>query len=133
MREAIADHLREQGHAVEQVGPRPGERVDYPDQAATVARAVASGDADAGVLVCGTGIGMSIAANKIAGVRAALVHDPVTARLAAMHNDANVLCLGGRLMATEYGLELVDTWLATAFEARHRARLDKISSLEGAG
>ena len=123
--------LRELGHAVVEVGPAPGERVDYPDQAATVARAVASGDADRGILMCGTGIGMSMAANKVPGIRAALVHDPVTARLAAMHNDANVLCLGGRLMATEYGLELVDLWLETPFELRHQPRLDKISGLEG--
>jgi RpiB/LacA/LacB family sugar-phosphate isomerase len=80
--------------------------------------------------VCGTGIGMSIAANKIAGVRAALVHDPVTARLAAMHNDANVLCLGGRLLAPEYALDLVEAWIGTAFEDRHSPRLLKITSLE---
>ncbi len=130
LREAIAAHLRGRGLEVLEIGPSEGQRVDYPDPAAQVAGAVARGAADRGVLVCGTGIGVSIAANKVAGVRAALVHDPVTARLAAQHNDANVLCLGGRLLATEYALELVDVWLDTPFEARHQARLDKITALE---
>lgn len=130
LRQRIVAHLRQAGHDVHEVGPSAGERVDYPDQAAEVAREVAAGRVDLGVLVCGTGIGMSIAANKIAGVRAALVHDPVTARLAAMHNDANVLCLGGRLLAPEYALDLVDAWIGTAFEDRHSPRLSKITSLE---
>lgn len=130
LRCAIVAHLRALGHEVAEIGPSSGQRVDYPDQAAAVGRAVAGGDADLGVLVCGTGVGVCIAANKVRGVRAALVHDPVTARLAAMHNAANVLCLGGRLLATEYALGLVDEWLATPFEARHQPRLDKISALE---
>lgn len=130
MRQAVVRHLREGGFEVSEVGPAPGERSDYPDAAADVARAVAEGRADRGVLVCGTGIGMSIAANKIPGVRAALVHDPITARLAAEHNGAQVLCFGGRLLAVEYALELVDVWLRTEFEARHQARLDKITALE---
>lgn len=130
LREAIAAHLSGRGYDVVQVGPPEGGRVDYPDQAAAVGRAVRDGDAALGILVCGTGIGMSIAANRIPGIRAALVHDPTTARLAAMHNNANVLCLGGRLLATEYALDLVDTWLDTEFETRHQARLDKIAALE---
>ena len=104
--------------------------MDYPDQAGTVAEAVGAGEAELGLLVCGTGIGMSIAANKVAGIRAALVHDPITASLAAQHNNANVLCLGGRLMAKEYAISLVDAWLETPFEARHQHRLDKIATLE---
>lgn len=131
LRGAVVRHLQGAGHAVVEVGPAEGQRVDYPDQAAKVARAVAGGEADLGVLICGTGIGVSIAANKVDGIRAALVHDVVTARLAAQHNRANVLCLGGRLLAEPYALELVDTWLATDFEARHQARLNKISALEG--
>jgi ribose 5-phosphate isomerase B len=130
LREAVVRHLRDGGFEVSEVGPEPGERSDYPDAAADVAHAVAEGRVDRGVLVCGTGIGVSIAANKVPGVRAALVHDPVTARLAAEHNGAQVLCLGGRLMAVEYALELVDIWLRTDFEARHQARLDKITALE---
>ncbi|MGM0577479.1 MAG: ribose 5-phosphate isomerase B [Myxococcota bacterium] len=130
MRRAIVAHLRERGLEVVEIGPEDGERVDYPDQAGEVARAVSSGDADRGILVCGTGIGMSIAANKVPGVRAALVHDPTTARLASQHNRANVLCMGGRLLAAEYALELVDAWLETPFEERHQHRLDKIVGLE---
>jgi ribose 5-phosphate isomerase B len=83
-----------------------------------------------GILLCGTGIGVSIAANKVPGVRAALVHDPVTAELAAQHNAANVLCLGGRLLAPEYGVRCVEAWLDASFETRHQVRLDMITALE---
>ena len=132
-RRAIATHLIASGHTVGQTGPDPGARCDYPDEAATVARAVVDGQYDLGILVCGTGIGVSIAANKIPGVRAALVHDLTTASLAAQHNDANVLCLGGRLLADTQAIALVDAWLATPFEARHQHRLDKIRALEASG
>lgn len=132
LRRALVEHLRERGFTVTELGPGDGEKSDYPDQAGVVARAVVRGDVERGILCCGTGIGMSIAANKVAGARAALVHDPVTARLAAQHNRANVLCMGGRLLAPEYGCELADVWLDTAFEARHQVRIDKIAALEGA-
>ncbi|MCA9514379.1 MAG: ribose 5-phosphate isomerase B [Myxococcales bacterium] len=132
LRRALVEHLRERGFTVTEVGPSEGDKSDYPDQAAVVARAVVRGEVERGILCCGTGIGVSIAANKIAGVRAALVHDPTTARLAAQHNRANVLCMGGRLLADEYGCELADIWLETAFEDRHQRRLDKITALEGA-
>jgi len=131
LRRAVVAALRADGVAVVELGPADGERADYPDVALAVAEAVRDGRAAAGVLCCGTGIGMSIAANKVRGVRAALVHDPVTARLAAEHNRANVLCLGGRLLAPEYGVELVRTWRATTFEARHQVRLDAIARYEG--
>lgn len=131
MRAAIVAHLAERGHVVVEIGPRAGEKADYPDPAGEVARAVVSSNGAArGVLVCGTGIGMSIAANKVRGVRAALVHDPVTARLAAEHNAANVLCLGARLLADAYALGCVDAWLEAAFEARHQVRIAKIAALE---
>lgn len=130
LREQVAAHLRARGHAVEVSGPGPGERVDYPDEAAWAARAVAAGRADAAVLLCGTGIGVSIAANKVAGVRAALVHDVTTARLAAEHNAANVLCLGARVLGPVVALDCVDAWLDTAFEARHQRRLDLITAIE---
>ena len=134
LRRAIAEHLEASGHLVDEIGPDEAtQRVDYPDQAATVARSVAAGTADRGVLVCGTGIGMSIAANKIHGVRAALVHDTTTASLAAQHNQANVLCLGGRLLAIPFALTMVDAWLSTPFETRHQARLDKVHGLETQG
>ena len=125
--------LAERGVVVADLGTAPGERVDYPDYAARVARKVVSGEYDAGVLVCGTGIGMSIAANKVNGVRAALVHDPFTARMAREHNDANILVLGGRLMAPQYAWECVHPWLQGSFEVRHQARLDKIAALEQGG
>jgi ribose 5-phosphate isomerase B len=132
MKNALAESLRARGHEVVDLGPQTPDRVDYPDYAARVAAAVASGRCERGVLVCGTGIGMSIAANKVPGIRAALVHDPFTARLAAEHNHANVLCFGARVHALEYALELVSAWLATPFEPRHQPRLDKIGALEAA-
>ncbi len=130
LRRAVVAHLRELGHEVSEIGPAEGGRCDYPDHAATVGRAVSDGTSQCGVLICGTGIGISIAANKVPGVRAALVHDATTARLAAEHNNANVLCLGGRLLAPQLALELLDIWLDTPFETRHQHRLDKITALE---
>jgi RpiB/LacA/LacB family sugar-phosphate isomerase len=132
LRDHVAEGLRADGWHVEVVGPSNGDRVDYPGVAIPLGEAVASGRFPLGVLVCGTGIGVSIAANKVSGVRAALVHDPVTAELAARHNAANVLCLGGRIMAPEYGLLCVRAWLGTDFEARHQPRLDAISRYERA-
>lgn len=120
------------GHRVLDLGCAAGERVDYPDYAAAVAAEVAAGRVDAGLLICGTGIGMSIAANKIAGIRAALVHDVTTAKLAAQHNRANVLCLGARVLGPTTLAECALAWLSTPFEARHQHRLDKISALEEA-
>jgi ribose 5-phosphate isomerase B len=134
MRQALAAHLAGRGLAVEEIGPaREDERADYPDAARAVARAVAADPAARGVLVCGTGIGMSIAANKVRGVRAALVHDPLTARLAAEHNAANVLCLGGRLLANAYAVACLEAWLAASFEGRHQVRIDKIAAIETRG
>lgn len=133
LRDALVEHLGQADHHVRTVGPAAGGRADYPDPAAEVARAVAGGEVDRGVLACGTGIGMSIAANKVPGVRAALAHDPVTARLAAAHNDAQVLCLGGRLHAPEYAVEILDAWLGASFEPRHQRRIDKIHALERPG
>ena len=105
--------------------------VDYPDFAAKVARAVSSGEAELGILICGTGIGMSISANKFPGVRAALVHDEFTAQMAREHNNANILVMGGRVLTPEQGKRLVEIWLDTEFEGgRHQKRLDKISAIE---
>ena len=113
-------------------GAHDDRSVDYPDYAAEVARAVASGSAARGVLLCGTGIGMSITANKFPGVRAALVHDVTTARMSRLHNNANVLVLGGGLMGDRLLRDVVETWFATDFEGgRHQRRVDKISALEG--
>ena len=129
---AIVDHLTAAGHDIVDRGVNENESVDYPDFAAAVSREVASGGADLGILVCGTGIGMSIAANKIAGIRAALCHSAFTARMAREHNDANVLCLGARVLEPDAILEAVDTFLGASFEGgRHARRVGKIGALEG--
>jgi len=107
------------------------ESVDYPEFGAKVAEAVSSGAADRGIAVCGTGIGMSIVANKYHGVRAALCHDCFTAKMSRKHNDANVLVLGGRVTGSEVAIDMLKEWLATPFEGgRHQRRLDEISDLE---
>jgi ribose 5-phosphate isomerase B len=116
----------------EDLGPINGDRVDYPDFAEKLANRVANGEGAVGILICGSGIGMSIAANKVAGVRAAVVENPVAARLSREHNNANVLCLGSRFIAPEYGAEIAKTWLDTPFsnDHRHMARIEKIARLE---
>ncbi len=114
------------------LGPMAAERCDYPDFGAAVGRAVRDGAAPRGILVCGSGIGISMAANKIAGVRAALAHNAITARLARAHNDANVLCLGSRIIGEVVALDAVDAFLSTTFEGgRHAGRVEKIHQLEG--
>ena len=123
-------HLRGKGIEATGFGPAAGERVDYPDEALKIARGVADGSCDRGVLICGTGIGVSMAANKVKGIRAALVHDHFTAQMAAQHNQANILCLGGRLLAESFALDLIDVWLDTEFEARHQPRLNKLHAIE---
>jgi ribose 5-phosphate isomerase B len=123
----LAAHAREKGHTVVDVGPSPGGSVDYPDYAHRVARLVASGEADRGVLVCGTGIGMSMAANRHPGVRAALCHDAFTAEAARRHNDANVLCIGGRTTGSGVALQILEIFLAAAFDGgRHGRRVKQI-------
>lgn len=132
LRQALANRLADAGYDVRDVGPPPGESVDYPDQAGAVATAVGAGQAELGLLVCGTGIGMSIAANKIAGVRAALIHDPFTARMAREHNDANVVCVGARVTGSDLAAAALDAFLESApSEAdRHLRRRGKIGALE---
>jgi len=105
---------------------------DYPDHAAAVAASVQAGEADLGLIICSTGVGSCIAANKLRGVRAALAHDTFSARMSRLHNDANVLCLGANVVAPGLAEDILSTWLATSFsgEQRHRRRLDKISQLE---
>jgi RpiB/LacA/LacB family sugar-phosphate isomerase len=130
LKEFLKGHLTAAGHVVVDKGPTSTASVDYPDFAAAVCHALMAGEGERAVLVCGTGVGMSIVANKVRGVRAALVHDPYTARMAREHNDANVLCLGARLLAPAYAALLVDQWLGAEFETRHQRRLDLISALE---
>lgn len=124
LRDALAEYLGSQGYTVRSYGPQPHDKADYPVVAAALAQAVLAQASDLGILICGTGIGMSIAANKQPGIRAALVHDPITARLAAEHNDAQILCLGARLLATPYAIQCVEAWLHAPFELRHATRLN---------
>ncbi len=133
LKDLLADDLRSQGFRVEDHGTDRDESCDYPDFAARVAADVAGGRVGFGVLVCGTGLGMQIAAGKVMGVRAVSVSEPVSARLARAHNDANVVCLGGRIVGAEVGRAIVRAFAATAWEGgRHARRLEKIAALERA-
>ena len=124
LKKDIVKYLRDEGYEVHDWGVKSADNsVDYPDYAAKVARDILKGGADRGVLVCGTGIGMSIAANRFMGIRAAVVHDITTADVAARHNHANILCLGGRLTAPHLGRLLVQKWLDSPFEPRHGERI----------
>lgn len=130
LKQALADHLRSIGHDVTDCGTHTGDRVDYPDFGAAVGRAVSGGDADLGLCVCGSGNGIAMAANKVAGVRAAVAYDVTSARLARAHNDANVLCIGERLTGADVAREALDAWLEAAFEGgRHQARVNKLDGL----
>ena len=132
LKEQLADELRDLGHEVQDLGVHSYDRVDYPDFGAAVGRAVAGGDAELGLCVCGSGIGIAMAANKIPGVRAATVHDATSACLSRQHNDANVLCLGERLTEPEVASEALRAWLDAEFEGgRHVGRIDKLSDLDG--
>jgi ribose 5-phosphate isomerase B len=131
LKELIKETLDELRVAYKDVGTNSDESVDYPDYAAKVGRAVAAGEFDRGILVCGTGIGMALAANKIAGIRAAPVVDLESARLAREHNNANVLAIGARVTPPERALDLVRVFLRTEFEGgRHERRLQKVAALE---
>ena len=131
-KESLLAHLEEQGYEVVDFGAAVLDgAVDYPDYALKVAHAVAAGEADFGILICGTGIGMAMAANKVAGIRAATVTDVNTAYLARQHNNANVLCLSGRFTPLETNIEIADAFLCAQFEGgRHQRRLDKIAEAE---
>jgi ribose 5-phosphate isomerase B len=131
LKEALKAWLIDEGYQVLDFGTHSTESVDYPDYAAQVAEAVAVAKVEHGVLICGTGIGMAIAANKVPGVRAAACADLFTARMSREHNDANVLALGARLMGRDLAVDILRMWLAAAFaDGRHRRRLDKIASVE---
>lgn len=133
MKEHLASWLAESGHAVYDLGTHATEPVDYPDYAASVSQAVLDGRADRGVIVCGSGAGACIAANKLRGIRAGVAHDTYTAHQMVEHDDVNVLCLGSRVVGTALAEDLVDAFLQAKFsrEDRHVRRLDKIRSLEG--
>ena len=130
-KERVRDLLISHGHEVADVGSQEGCTSDYPDSGFQAARAVRDGDAQRGVLFCGNGIGMSIVANKVRGIRAALCHDELTAQMSRQHNDANVLCLPADLIGEELMKRVVEVWLSTEFEGgRHQRRVDKILSFE---
>jgi ribose 5-phosphate isomerase B len=127
----LADKLGAEGHDVHVLGDISGPPADYPDRASMVGKAVADGKADIGILLCGTGIGMSIAANKIAGVRAAVVHDELTAQLARSHNNANVICMSADLLGQRLIEKIAEIAVNTPFEGgRHEKRIAKIARLE---
>jgi len=127
IKKAIAEYLVEKGHEIDDLGPYSPDSVDYTDFAHMVAQRIANNKEKRAILVCGTGIGMSITANRYPGVRAALVNDIYSARMSRLHNDSNVLVLGGRIVGPDLALEIVSTWLDTGFEGgRHNRRIKKI-------
>jgi ribose 5-phosphate isomerase B len=131
LKAALKSYLKRRDIDVADAGTDGDASVDYPDFGQKVAESVIAGEAERGILICGTGIGMSIAANKIPGIRAALVTDVFMARMAKEHNNANVLVLGGRVLDDQKACDLVEAWLDATFEGgRHQARLDKITALE---
>jgi ribose 5-phosphate isomerase B len=131
LKEFLAAHLAERGHDIDDFGTDSERSVDYPEFGAAVGRAVSEGRAQLGLCACGTGIGIAIAANKIEGVRAAVVHDVTTARLARAHNHANVVCMGGRILGHEVAKDAIDTFLSTEpVGGRHDQRVEEIAVLE---
>jgi len=130
----LIKRLTEQGHEVFDAGTNSDAAVDYPDIASTVGRRIRDGQSDRGILICGSAVGMSIAANKHAGVRAAVCTDLETAELSRRHNDANVVCLSGKRIAPSLNEQIVSTWIETPFDGgRHKRRVDKISAIERDG
>jgi ribose 5-phosphate isomerase B len=131
LKETVREYLKSQGLEVEDWGTSGTEPVDYPDFAEKVAARVAAKQADYGVLVCGTGIGMMLAANKVLGIRAVAANDTISARMAREHNNANVLTMGGRMIDAATMRQIVDTWLSTPFAGgRHERRLEKIDAID---
>ena len=131
LKETLRAHLAQEGYECDDLGTYDAQAVDYPDVAAALAQDVADGKHDRGILICGTGIGMSIVANRYPNIRAALCHDHFTARMSRQHNDANILVLGERVTGKGVACDIVTTWLDTEFEGgRHQKRLDKIREIE---
>ena len=132
-KEVIFKHLKEKGFEVVDFGTYSSDSVDYNDFAVKVATGVSKKEYDRGILICGTGIGMSVMANKVEGIRAALVHDLFTAEATRLHNDSNILAMGGRIISIELALQIVDIWIGTEFsnEDRHIRRVKKINNYKG--
>lgn len=134
LKRVLVDVLTERGWTVEDVGCHTADSVDYPDYAGVVARRVVAGEATLGLLICGTGVGMSMAANKVSGIRAALCGDAFSAEMTRRHNDANVLCLGARVIGSGLATTILGAFLDAPFDgARHQRRIDKIHALEKPG
>lgn len=133
LKQVVCEMLQGRGLEFKDFGTFSDDSVDYPDFGAKVANAVSKGEMEKGILICGTGIGMSIIANKFPGIRAALVHDEFTAQMSKEHNNANILVMGGRILSSEQGVRLAEIWLDTEFEGgRHQNRLLKIAASEQA-
>ena len=135
IKELLAERLRAEGHDVRDLGTNTNDSVDYPDYAAAAGREVVSGRAERGIVICGSGVGASIAANKLRGVRAAVCHDAYSARQGVEHDDMNVICLGSRILGPELAWEVVRTFVDARFqpEERYVRRLKKVVALEAAG
>ena len=132
LKDLTVEILRAKGHEVIDIGPFSKERVDYPDFAVKVCESVLKDEGAHGILICGSGIGMSMSANRFHGIRAALCHDAYTATMARAHNDANVLCYGERVVGAGVAESIVDAWIAGSFEGgRHAGRVEKIEAIEG--
>ena len=131
MKEAVKVHLEEKGYEVLDLGTNSTDSCDYPVYGEKVGRAVADGEADLGIAICGTGVGISLAANKVKGVRACVCSEPYTAKLSRMHNDSNVLAFGARVIGVELAKMIVDEWLNASFEGgRHQRRVDMLMDIE---
>ena len=132
MKNKVAKHLLEQGHEVKDFGCYTTDSCDYPDMVAPAAQAVAAGEFERGIVLCTTGIGVSIVANKVRGIRCALLSDVWSAKMTRLHNDTNMMALGGGVVGPNLALEIVDTWIGTEFSAepRHQRRIDKVMALE---
>ena len=132
LKQKVAAHLGAKGYEVVDFGTYTADSCDYPDYAAAAARAVASGECDKGIVLCTTGIGVSITANKVKGIRCALLSDLLSAELTRLHNDTNMMAVGAGIVGQMLALEIMDTWLGTDFsgEERHQRRIDKVMALE---
>ena len=133
LKKAVKEHLTAQGHEVQDFGTDTLDSCDYPDFVAPAAKAVAAGQCEKGIVLCSTGIGVSIAANKVKGIRCALLSDLMSAKLTREHNDTNMMAMGAFIVGKALALQIVDTWLTTEFShgERHQRRIDKITALEG--
>ena len=132
LKNKVVEHLKKNGHEVMDFGTHTAASCDYPEFAAAAAKAVASGECEKGIVLCTTGIGVSIAANKFDGIRCALLHETWSAKMTREHNDTNMMAMGAAVVGELLALEIVDTWLGTEFshEAKHQRRIDKVMALE---